>query len=328
MTLLIPKLNFILGVAFAAGLAIASPGRTETAPGASGTSAGPNLPLIQHCFLGVDESRGQLIHIDQRNPGQNWVIKLPVKSRDCQLIGQNRILLSGADGYYIYDLGTRAQIKAVHDPRLAGSASAIRLRNGDTLVGCNQKGITICRVAPDDNVSVVANFPQFSNMRLMRLSPQGTLLFGAATKEFPDASLVIEADMSGKALSQTSVSGAKHIYQIVRLSNGNSFISTGYGHFLAEIDPSGKVVKRIEPPASTAETVYRFFSGFQLLKSGNTLVCNWTGHGANDSAKGPQLLEFDSAGKMVWTWHDAAVAGTLHGVILLDESDPVAGELK
>lgn len=319
MTRLI-KPSFILTTALAVSLATANSGRAENAPVTCGTS-------IAHSFLGVDESRGQLIHIDQRNPAQNWVIKLPVKSRDYQLIGQNKILLSGNDGYFVYDLGTRAQVKAVHNSRLAGSASAIRLRNGDTLVACNQNGITVCRVAPDDSVSAVAQFPQLSHLRLMRLSPQGTMLFGAGVKDAPEANLVVEADMTGKVLTQIPVKGAKHVYEINRLSNGNLFVSAGYGHFLAEIQPSGTVVKRIDPPASTADAQYLFFSGFQQLKNGDTVVCNWTGHGAGDSAKGPQLLEFDAAGKVVWTWHDAQQAGTFHGVIVLDEIDPATVDL-
>jgi len=53
----------------------------------------------------------------------------------------------------------------------------------------------------------------------------------------------------------------------------------------------------------------------------NIVVCNWTGHKPGDSVKAPQLLEFDSSGDIVWHWHDPERAGTLHGVIIIDDLD-------
>ncbi|MCX6923019.1 MAG: hypothetical protein NT154_07400, partial [Verrucomicrobia bacterium] len=44
-------------------------------------------------------------------------------------------------------------------------------------------------------------------------------------------------------------------------------------------------------------------------------------HDPNDSSKAPQLIEFDSAGKLVWSWHNPTLAGTIHGVLVLDELD-------
>ena len=161
-----------------------------------------------------------------------------------------------------------------------------------------------------------AAFPSLSAMRLMRISPAGTLLLGA------NGNFVVEADMTGKVLRQFPLPApAKHVYQVLRLPNGNLLASSGYGHFLAELDPAGNVVKRIDPPASTRENLYHFFAGFQLLKNGNIVQCNWIGHGAQDSAKGVQLLEFDPAGNVVWTWHDAQMAGSIHGIIVLDDLD-------
>jgi hypothetical protein len=62
-------------------------------------------------------------------------------------------------------------------------------------------------------------------------------------------------------------------------------------------------------------------SQFQTLKNGHLVVATWTGHGANDSEKGQQVVEFDSNGHVVWTWHDPKLAGSIHGVIILDDLD-------
>lgn len=274
-------------------------------------------PLIQHRFLASDESRGQLLWVDQFDPAKSWNLKTPVKCRDLQLIGQQQILLSGNDGYYVYDLTTRSLVKELHQPAYKGTASVRRLANGRTLIGCNQNGITVYELGPDDALLSTAKFPQLNTLRLMRLTPTGTLLFGA------NGNLVIEADLTGKVLQQFVLPApAKHVYQALRLPSGNILASVGYGHFLCELDPAGKLVKRIDPPASTPENLYHFFSGFQLLKNGHIVQCNWTGHGPQDSTKGVQLVEFDATGKIVWSWHDAQLAGTIHGIILLDDLDP------
>jgi len=35
-----------------------------------------------------------------------------------------------------------------------------------------------------------------------------------------------------------------------------------------------------------------------------------------------QILQYNAAGKLVWKWHDPARAGTVNGVIIMDDLDP------
>ena len=271
---------------------------------------------VEHRFLAVDESRAQLHLVDQRNTNQSWTLKLPERCRDYQLIGNNELLLSSTTGYYIYSLATRALVKQLHDKRFDGAASVRRLADGRTLLGCNQNGITLFELGPDDAVLRTAKFPELNTLRLMRLTPTGTLLFGA------NGNLVIEADLDGKIVGRfTLPEPAKHIYQILRLPNGNLLAAAGYGHFLAEIDVAGKIAKRIDGSSQPPETHPHFWCGYQVLKNGNIVMCNWTGHDASDSTKAPQLIEFDPAGKLVWSWHNPTLAGTIHGVVVLDDLD-------
>ena len=86
--------------------------------------------------------------------------------------------------------------------------------------------------------------------------------------------------------------------------------------FVDEHDPSKNW--RLEFPAP-AELGFHFFGGFQVLANGHIVQCNWTGHGAQDSAKGVQIVEFDAAGRIVWQWHHPELAGSIHGVLVLDD---------
>ena len=55
-------------------------------------------------FLGIDESRGQLIYVNMKNAAENWALKLPEKCRDYQMLSPTRLLLNGRRGYYELDL--------------------------------------------------------------------------------------------------------------------------------------------------------------------------------------------------------------------------------
>lgn len=270
---------------------------------------------IKHRFLGIVESRPQIVYVDQIDPAKSWELKTPLKCRDYQLIGRNQLMLNAADGYLVYDLATRTLVKEFHDKALGNVFSVRRTADGRTLVGMNKGGITITELGPDDRIRRTAVFKELSNLRLMRLTAAGTLLMGCNDQ-------VVEVDLDGKVIAKLPIPGAKHIYQVLRKPDNHLLVAGGYGHFIAECDATGKELKRVGGDKGPAGVNYNFWAGFQMLKNGNTVVANWTGHGADDSAKGHQAVELNAQGEMVWSWHDPKLAGTFHGIIVLDDLDP------
>lgn len=103
--------------------------------------------------------------------------------------------------------------------------------------------------------------------------------------------------------------------------NKNLLVADGYGAAIEEVDAANKTVRKLGGKPGTPGLLMNFFAGFQVLGNGHIVVCNWTGHGPQDSDKAPQILEFDKDGTLVWKWHDPHRAGTIHGVIVLDELD-------
>ncbi|MBI4976600.1 MAG: hypothetical protein HZC28_03915 [Spirochaetes bacterium] len=270
---------------------------------------------IKHRFLAVDESRSQLHYIDENDPAKNWTFVLPAKYRDIQLIGSNTVLFSTSSGYRVYDLATRTMVKDVSDPMFNGCSSVRRRADGDTVIACNQNGITIFVVDETGDVEKQFAFPKLKNVRIMRLTPKNTALFGADN-------ILCEASLADGTLLRTNViASAKHIYHAVMKPDDNILSATGYGSFVAEIAPDGTVVKKFGGKPEPQGLSYHFFAGMQVLANGNIVVCNWTGHKPEDSSKSAQLIEFDTDGNVVWKWHDPVRAGTLHGVIVLDGVD-------
>jgi hypothetical protein len=269
---------------------------------------------ISHRFLAVDESRGQLLYVDQSDASKGWTLKLSVKHRDLQLVGGNRVLLSTPDGYREYDLADRRLVKEVKG--YAGGMSARRLRDGRTILACNTQGLTFYEFDPGDQLLRQANFPGVST-RVVRLTPQGTLLFGSGNQ-------VYEGDLTGKLLHRFSLPEGAWAYQSLRLPDGHLLVAGGYHTQMYELDADGKVVRTIGGQgAEDAKTLgLHLFAGFQILNNGDLVVCNWTGHAAQDSSKGVQILQVNSAGQLIWKWHDPARAGSINGVIIMDDLDP------
>lgn len=276
----------------------------------------PQTPAaeIRHRFLAVDESRGQLVYVDQADASKDWTFKLPIKHRDLQLVGGNRILLSTPDGYREYGLADRRLVKEVKG--YPGGMSARRMQDGNTVLACNAQGVNVYEFDAADQLLRKANFPVAST-RVIRLTPQGTVLFGSGNQVF-------EGDLTGQTLHKLSLPQGVWAYQSVRLPTGRLLVAGGYQTRMYEIDMDGTVVRTIpdERAAGDKSLGLHFLGGFQVLKNGDIVICNWTGHDPQDSSKGVQIVQYSQAGQLVWKWHDPARAGSINGVLVLDALDP------
>lgn len=278
-----------------------------------GTCQALRAAEIRHKFLAVDESRAQLVFVDQGDPSKDWTIKLPGKHRDLQLVGKHLVLLTFANGYHEYRLTDQQLSKEVQG--FPGATSARRLPDGRTILTCNTQGVTVHELSPDDKPLRKATF-QLPSTRVVRLTPQGTFLIGSGPQ-------LIEGDWNGKVLRTLTLPNGTWAYQALQLPNGHVLACGGYDPSLFELDAKGAIVRTIggRQTAEARTLGFSFFGAFQILAKGQIVVCNWTGHDPNDSLKGAQLVQFDPAGQLVWKWHDPKRAGSINGVIVLDDLD-------
>jgi hypothetical protein len=264
---------------------------------------------IQHRFLAKDESRAQLHYIDQFEPSNDWTIPLPKGCRDIQPAKDNRLLVSHPDGYLEFDLTTQKQLKQVVVKKGAQIESAERLPNGHTVLAGRNGCITFYELDGNDRPVRSQSFEQYKNIRLFRLSPEGHFLFGANDDH------VVEAGWDGTVYADFQIPGARHIYWVKKLDGGRAYrVSTGYGKSIVDITPEGTVLRTLG-----GNPDYHFFSRPFELPNGNLVASHWTGHQPDDSLKGPQLIEFNERGEIVWSWHDPERSGSVHGVIILDD---------
>jgi hypothetical protein len=285
---------------------------------------------IKHEFLAIDEGAGNLLHVDEHDPAKNWIVKIAPDvpkdaahgpkwnpaARDMQLIGGGRLLISHDAGYAEYDIATGKKLKDLATYK--GVSSARRLANAHTLVvGVNlegETGVTVVELDAADKVTNKTVFPG-SYVRLLRETQQGTWLMMNDT-------MIREGDRSGKLLHEWAVPGFRHAWKAVRLPNGHTFASAGYGAFFVELDASGTVMRKFGTKEEMPAAVHaNFYAMFQLLPHEHILFANWQGHGAGHGASGVQLLEFDEKHAIVWQWSEAKLISSLQGVLVLDGLD-------
>ncbi len=266
-------------------------------------------------FLLRDEGISQLAYIDEANPNNNWYTPLPT-GRDMQLVGNGRVLVGTGNGYEEYEIKTGKKVFEM--TTFPGTLTAHRLRNGNTLLtGLNwqgKEGIILLEIDPDAVVKQLYSFPGLGYPRLVRETATGNFLITADD-------YVLEANTAGEILWKVKVAGKDkpHVWQALRLANGQTVASCGYSANLQVFNADGSLAVAITGPA---EVRPNFFAGFQVLANGNYVVINWQGHGPNFGTSGTQLLEFTPAGKLVWSWQqDATKFSSLHSVIILDGLD-------
>jgi len=266
-------------------------------------------------FLLRDEGLSQLSYINLADPKSNWYQSVP-KGRDLQLIGDGRVLIGTETGYEERLISNGEKIFELTS--FPGTITARRLRNGETLLaGINwfgTEGIVLAITNKDGQVTQKINFPEYRYVRLIRQTTKGTFLVTAND-------VVFEGDSNGDILWETKVTGREdpHAWQALRLKNGTTVLSSGYGGGIHIFNKKGDLIKLINGPGRVNPY---FYSGLQILRNGDMVVTNWQGHGPGHGTSGEQLLEYSPDGKLVWSWkQDPTHFSSLQGVIVLDGLD-------
>ncbi len=272
---------------------------------------------IQHEFIAIDEGHATLLHIDERDQSRNWLVPIgQPAARDMQLIGGNRILIGHHHGYTEFDLALGRVLKEFKS--LTGVTAARRQPGGHTLIAGvdipSSKGVAVLELDANDREIHRAIFTG-DYVRLIRQTELGTYLMSCNDR-------IREGSRDGKFLREFPVDGFYHAWKSLRLPNGNLLVTAGYGAFVVELDPHGRILRKFGGKESVPEKVRPFFYAmFQLLPNGNLVLANWQGHGPGFSHSGVQLLEFNTAGEIVWSWSKAELISSLQGVLVLDGLD-------
>ncbi len=273
--------------------------------------------MIRHEFIAIDEGHATLLHIDERDQSKNWLVPIgQPAARDMQLIGDGKILIGHHYGYSEFDIALGRLTKEFKS--LEGVTAVRRQPNRHTIIAGvdipGTKGVVVLELDANDKEIHRAIFPG-DYVRLIRQTEQGTYLMSCNDR-------IREGSRDGKYLREFPVDGFYHAWKSLRLPNGNLLVTAGYGAFVVELDANGKILHKFGGKEQVPEKVRPFFYAmFQLLPNGNIVLANWQGHGVGFGNSGVQLLEFNHAGEIVWSWSKADLISSLQGVLVLDGLD-------
>jgi hypothetical protein len=277
---------------------------------------------IRHRFLALDNGLGKLDYVDQTDSSKSWSVTT-IPSRDLQIIGNRRVLECSSEGYREYDLADGALKKTVKAATVGTKyQSARRLPDGTTVLGGNNETESAIHIVVVDstgkvlgNAALPTLDPNYPDLNALRLTAKGTYLFG-------NHDSVFEMDPKGKVLWRAgvpSMEGKKTAaYKILRLADGNTWVSAGSNTGIYEYGPGGGAPHlKLGGPLPGVN----FFGDFQILAGGNTVVADWRGHGTNHGGDGISIHEFDKEGKTAWEWQDAVNTSSIQAVLILDGLD-------
>jgi outer membrane protein assembly factor BamB len=154
-------------------------------------------------------------------------------------------------------------------------------------------------------------------MRSVRKLPSGHYLVG----QYFDG-VVREYGADGRIIKAWQHSDA---FSGIPIPDGRLLCACGDAHRVIEYDASGKVVWEVTEN-DLKDNPLRFVAGLLRLPNGNTLICNWGGHGY--VGQQPQVVEITPDKKVVGELYDFTHMGTITSVYLMEEHrDPTQFEV-
>jgi hypothetical protein len=265
-------------------------------------------------FLGIDEGRQELSLIDTRSGEFAWTLDLAAwpLARDMQRLDADRVLVGYDRGFF--ELDWRSGSVLSDCGRWRDVTAVTRCADGSTLVtGMNLDGRGGVNVLTLDarGEEIHNAFREGDYVRLMRVTAQNTYLL--CTNDH-----IKETTPELVELRRFAAPGFEHAWKAERLADGSTLVSAGYGAFMAVFDEQGTLARRFGATDEVPATVAPFFyASYAFLPDGQLLVANWQGHGPDNGSKGAQLLQFDSANRLVGTWSAPERISSLQGLLLV-----------
>lgn len=134
---------------------------------------------------------------------------------------------------------------------------------------------------------------------------------------------IVELDSDGQVLREQKVPGDPH--EAIALKNGNWLVTCGDGHQVVEVNPAGETVWSLGENDLPGHPL-RLMAGAQRLPNGNTILCNYLGHG--HIGENPQVYEVTPDKKLVWSFADHEQFKTINQIQILDTPvDVIHGEI-
>ncbi len=180
------------------------------------------------------------------------------------------------------------------------------------IIELNKKGVAVKTI--EFQTGVKGAHGQF---RQVRKTPWGTYLAGIM-----NTSKMLEVDKKGNIIREIPIKGQAFVG--IPLPNKNILIACGEGHGIVEVNQQNEIVWELKD--EDIEVPLRFVAGLHRLPNGNTVICNWGGHG--HKGEQAEILEVTKDKKLVAQVFNYELVNEPSAIQILDvKGKPAKGDL-
>ena len=275
---------------------------------------------VRHILVLGDESRGAIHYVDQFDPANSYSVPAPRPVWDLRVCGKDKYRSVSGKGFTVTDLKERKAVDSFSHDVLGGLTSVCDLPDGGFIAGTNQKvddkdAVVVYTFSADRQLKGKSIFRGVHYLRMMTRLDNGDVLL-AWNDGILKGRLAAAGSEEGTALQMYKLPRGRNAYMAIPRKAGGYWAGGGFACQAYAFAEDGAVQATFE--AQMPEGLKNhFYAGLVEQANGNLIVANWTGHDANDSKKGWQVVEFDKAGACVWHLHDPAAYGSITGVIVV-----------
>ena len=284
-----------------------------------------DIRLAHRRFVLADESRAKLHYWDSADSNACFAVDVAKPVWDLKPLGDDRYRIVCHGGFMVVDMRQRKVVDRFIDRKTFpdNAATAVcDLPDGGFLVSVNPqsgpdvgKTVLIREYAKDRTLRRTVRFDGFFYARSMLRTDDGEILL-AHEKGFLRGRLP-ETGETGVVIRNYPQPSGRNLFSVVPDRAGKGYwAGTGYGAELVRYAADGQVMS-VWKAKQRAGLANVFYGQTEELANGHVYLCNWTGHGRDDSFKGWQVVEFDEEGNSIWHLYDPERFGSVSGIVVL-----------
>ena len=272
----------------------------------------------------ADESRPRLHYWDSADPSACFSIPGERPMWDLKKVGDMRYRAVCKKGFKVFDLRERKVVDEFRHPLLDEVTAVCDMPDGGFVASVNpqtgpdkNKVVLLVRFSPDRKPIATYRCEGVFYARSLQWDRDGETLLLSWEKGFARVRLPKTGNIC-EIVGDFRQPKGRNLFDVVPLASGDGYIAgCGYRGGLVRFDRNGRAQSVWYVPDRDG-CVSLFYAQTHEMPNGHVYMAHWTGHGAQDSKRGWQVVEFDGEGNAVWHLHDPERFGSISGIDVLE----------